>query len=1118
MLLADRVTVSRRFQRATRVDTDLRDPSSLEGFVCSDSSARVLTTMAHHIAEGAQGAFTWTGPYGSGKSSLAVVLSALLNGNSEMRAEAASALGPDVDDIISAALPRQAKGWRVLPVVGRRGHPEQLIGEALNAARLIRNGKAEGWSQQRALDTLQNVANRDPRSWGGLLVVIDEMGKILEGAARDGADIYFLQQLAEMASRSNGRLIVIGILHQAFEEYAYRLSREMRDEWAKIQGRFIDLTVNAAPDEQIELLGRAIDSDRGSVEPGPLARRVSELNVGLPNSLPQLLEDCWPLHPVVASLLGPISRRRFGQNQRSIFGFLNSAEPRGFQDFLRRSQDDELYSPDLLWDYLSFNLESSIMASPDGHRWALAVESLERCQAMGGVETHLKLLKTIALVDLFKERSGLSSNAEVLKLSLDPLECEHFEAALTDLQNWSLVVYRKFNDSYSVFEGSDFDLDAAVANVLETMADVDFSKLNAIAGLQPIVAKRHYHRTGAMRWFATALIPLTAVEEVVEEGFPTNDAMGTFALAVRTHGESAEESARLAQRAVDGSGDRDLAVGLSQESDNFTALVRELLATEQVRDESVELQGDRVGRREVEARIATLQNYTAGEIERAFDSATWYAKDGPPRKLVPAEVNGLASDLADARFCSAPRVHNELLNRVKPSSNAVAARNALLRRMARHEGEPRLGIVDYPAEGGLFDSILASSGLYRWSNKQWRFMDPRQSNDPCDLRPAWQAATDLLQSSRDQTLPVSAIYDIWRQQPYGIKEGLLPVLAAAFILSKRSKVAFYRQNIFQARITDLDMDYLAGDPRDIQLRWMNLSSQSRDLLSMMADVVRTLDPDNDLSDLEPIDVAKGLVAIHDRLPVWVGRTQRLSANGKRVRHLFKQANDPNALIFDDIPKSLSDDMELNRGETLQRISDHVRNGLSELQQCYPAMLHRLRETLLAELQVPNASAPMLAELRTRAENVRDLGGDHRLEAFIVRLSHFDGADPDMESLASMATNKPARNWVDSDIDRATVELADMAQRFMRIEALAHVKGRANMRHALAVTVGMAGRPATMHDEFDVTELERAEVDALIVRLQGALRSNGEERRNIILAALAEVSAGYIEMEHEQAVS
>ena len=54
------------------------------------------------------------------------------------------------------------------------------------------------------------------------------MGKLLEGAAYEGTDIYFFQELAEIASRSNNRLIVVGILHQAFEEYANRLSREVR--------------------------------------------------------------------------------------------------------------------------------------------------------------------------------------------------------------------------------------------------------------------------------------------------------------------------------------------------------------------------------------------------------------------------------------------------------------------------------------------------------------------------------------------------------------------------------------------------------------------------------------------------------------------------------------------------------------------------------------------------------------------------------------------------------------------------------------------------------------------------------------------------------------------------
>ena len=115
----------------------------------------------------------------------------------------------------------------------------------------------------------------------------------------------------------------------------------------------------------------------------------------------------------------------------------------------------------------------------------------------------------------------------------------------------------------------------------------------------------------------------------------------------------------------------------------------------------------------------------------------------------------------------------------------------------------------------------------------------------------------------------------------------------------------------------------------------------------------------------------------------------------------------------------------------------------------------------------------------------------------------------MESLASLATNKPSRQWVDSDIDRAAVELADLAQRFNRVEAFAHVKGRPDRRHAMAVVVGMSGRPEPLHDYFDVTDLEREGVSELVSIVDEALEQSGEERRNIILAALAELSARYL---------
>ena len=370
----------------------------------------------------------------------------------------------------------------------------------------MRIRRTENWSDEDTLDTLTTIARRTPRISGGLVVLIDEMGKFLEGAAQDGTDIHFFQQLAELASRSNRRLIVIGILHQAFEEYAHWLSREMRDEWAKIQGRFVDLAIAADADEQLDLLHRAIESDHRPTQPGALANGVAALSRQQDSAI--LLEGCWLLYPIVACLLGPISRRRFGQNQRSIFGFLNSTEPWGVQDFLRNTGGDALYPPNLLWDYLRVNLEPSIMASPSGHRWALAVDAVQPLEADGSSDAHVRLLKTIGLVDLFAARSGLVASLPLLRLGLNEHSATDVDKALDDLQASSLVIYRKFTNGYSIFEGSDFDIEQAVEEAYGTTGSFDFTRLTTLAGFQPIIAKRHYHETGALRWFDTALVPL----------------------------------------------------------------------------------------------------------------------------------------------------------------------------------------------------------------------------------------------------------------------------------------------------------------------------------------------------------------------------------------------------------------------------------------------------------------------------------------------------------------------------------------------------------------------------------------------------------------------------------
>jgi len=1114
MPLNERVHIARRFLRSIRIDTDFGEASAIEGFICPRSSADMLATMARHVADTGQGAFTWTGPYGSGKSSLVVALAALLNGDAGLQDRAAKLFGRKLTNTLRKALPTGSRGWRVVPVVGRRDDPVAVVGEAVKKAGLVARLPRGGWTESNLVKALNKAAAEKPRTHGGLILFIDEMGKFLEAAAQDGADIYLLQQLAEAASRSNGRFLLVGVLHQSFEEYAHRLSHEMRDEWAKIQGRFVDLVVDTAGEEQIELVSRAIEGDLCPKQYRSVATKVAGIvrreRAGDAKHLITMLEACWPLHPVVACLLGPISRRRFGQNQRSIFGFLNSSEPHGFQDFLGTAGENALYGPDRLWDYLRANLEPSILASPDGHRWALAAEAVERCEFIGGDALHISLLKTIAVIDLFKERSGLVANFELLRSCFPDTTVKKLREALSRLDKWSFTIFRKFLDSHAIFAGSDFDIDQAVRTALEEIDEIDFAALKALAGLQPILAKRHYHETGALRWFDVNIVPVNELDAFAGDFKPENGEIGQFLLAIPTEGESREVAENICRKAARHSDGWDIVVGISSGTWAIVPLARELFALDAVSNDHPELAGDSVARREVSARLAELQALLEIEFHKAFDNARWFRKHYQPKRLRQADLNNIASELADQRFEDCPRLHNELLNRQKPSSSAIAAQNSLLRNMVMNEGAERLDIKGFPAEGGLFASILESSGIYVHDGKHWRFAAPtKKGDDPCRLAPIWRMALDHVKKNAGRTVAVSELFEEWRKPPFGVKDGAMTVLAVAFVLSQQDKLAIYREGVFRARLDDVDVDYLARDAGTIQLRWMNLGNISRRLLSDMAEVVRALDSSNELAHLKPIDVARGLVAIFDRLPQWTKRTMRLSANAVHVREIFNRANDPNKFLFDDIPATLGEDVSVLTGKDLNRVVASVRGGLEELVKAYLEMLHRLRDIMLAELRVPNASPESLAELRARAENIRQLAGDFRLDAFIGRLAQFDGGDESFEGIASLAANKPPRDWVDPDLDRAAIELADMGQKFVRAETFARVKGRPEKRQAMAVVIGMDGRPAPLMQEFDVADADRAAVNDLIERVEAALNEADVGRRGIILAALAELSARHM---------
>ena len=101
----------------------------------------------------------------------------------------------------------------------------------------------------------------------GLLLVIDELGKFLEYAAENPVqgDLFVLQTLAEFSTRSEQTpLLLLTILHQAFEQYASKLAESQQEEWAKVQGRFEDVAFVEPTEQILRLIGSAIEKKAGA--------------------------------------------------------------------------------------------------------------------------------------------------------------------------------------------------------------------------------------------------------------------------------------------------------------------------------------------------------------------------------------------------------------------------------------------------------------------------------------------------------------------------------------------------------------------------------------------------------------------------------------------------------------------------------------------------------------------------------------------------------------------------------------------------------------------------------------------------------------------------------------
>ena len=1078
----------------------------LSSFLVWYFMARLKTHSARSassIQQARQRAFTVTGPYGTGKSTIALLLAGCLHDDKQVRTGAKARLGKAFDKEFGCYF-KVDKGWLTIRAVGGIGHPVGSMWQAVIKALSEHPGTsklAKKYDQPSATPSsdefyaFMQVMLKDVKGKvDGVLFMLDEMGKTVEHFIRDDNNtlkVQFFQNFAELFSEVPG--LFVGFLHQAFSEYAQSRGKSIQDEWAKIQGRYTDLLYNVSEDETVALIAQSIEAQFELLDDsaqyhsklvGDVCKTLQRAKLRSNEILQRRLLDCFPLHPTVALLLGPISKRRFSQNERSTFSFLNSREPHSFHSFLEEHDDNENVSYRLynLWDYLESNLEHHIIGTKDGHAWSVASDAVIRTNNSGS-DIHRKIVKTIAMLNLFGRTLGMYATDAVLKAALDHIDENKISQCLDELRTGtrSIITFRKHLSAWAVFEGSDFDLESMLEEKRDAL-EFDDGWTKELDHRRFIIAKRHYHEKGTLRWLDQR-IALSIGESDKERWKSRNDAFASFLLLANESEDNTENLLKFSKQ------NPHYVAGVCKDIAPLKSAARELCALKLIAQDTPELMHDPIAAKEYEVHKDNTLKELDAAYDKAFSNSVWWFYG---QRIGSDSLNIIASQIADQMYPHTPKIFNELINRKRPSGTSNAARRKLMERMVEFSDQDNLGLDEgFPPEKAIYLSCLKQTGLHAAQKGGFGFKVPKQKGSE-SLRKMLEAAKEEINTA-SELVTLAKIYALWEDKPFGLTAGLSSVLALAYLLSRDEELAYYDkdstgQYVFIPEIDDEFVNKMMRAPKEVAVRYFEVSGVKHHYIHTFAKVAgnkleREISP-------QALSVARPIVTFIHQLPAWVKNARLADGPAKKFRDAVMKANDPYRLLLEDLYSVFGMDSAKSEEDSDKLLDNALNSAIDQLRSMHVEMLNGYKQILSAEL------GQLDSGLEERCERVQSVAADFRLQTFARRLRQCSSSDDRwLESLISLVASAPAKDWNDAALARGREELFEYCQRFKRVETFISAgvpDSNAGQSKSIALVVGSGQEAKAFSRQVSINEKQAQKVGELKSKLLQALKDDSAD--------------------------
>ena len=918
------------FKISTNIE---RDANTKLDYIVTKNSNEVYNRIIHNYSRG-QNSFSIIGSYGTGKSTFLWAFEHHLNG----------------DIKFETPINGEFKGVKKFNFKRIVGESSSFRVQFCDAFGLMKFAEESNKVILKEFDILLSEINNQKRA---LILLVDEFGKHLEFIAKENPEeMYFIQEFAEFCNDKRKQILFLTTLHQNFSIYSKGLSKAHKSEWDKVRGRLIDIAFDE-PVEQLlffasqRLKTFAVPKNLKSIYTKAVKTIIDSQLLGKSfTTKGDALEDLFPLDPIAADVLTK-SLQRYGQNERSLFTFLESKE------LLTKITNKEVFTVADCFDYLIKNLTSEIEdgeKNPFKAQWKATVVALEKSEFLfvDNFKDAAKIIKTICLVNIFSNASGRLDKNILGVYSETVMGVKNAFYLIETLSSKGVIKFSNHRSKYNFIDGTDVDIEQELI-VASKYVDSEFdivSRLESFFDFGIIPAKRIQFQKGTPRFFTFKFWSEFDFKE------PENEIDGYINLIFKKRINVLKVNEKVQK------GPSNQIFVVFQEINKIEETLFEIDKINHVinkfSDDKVAI---RILNEEKLFRTNLLKNFVEDALFSNDSKVTWIWKNeidngNKKRKITSYRVlNQLLSDVSEIAYSDTPTYRNEMVNKEFLSTPILTARKALLRKLIENGDQKDLGFPEnrFPPEKTIYLSLLERTGIHKKPKGIYSFDAPSEES----FLPLWNKCEKLLSVSCDSKIPISDLYDNLKLGTFKLKQGFLDFWIPIFLVLKKEDYALYfHDGEYVPHLTTDVMDLIHKCPSKYFIKALTTDGVRSDYLGFYKELIGF--NESNVSGLASsyITIYGNFLKFYRSLEQFSKKTKTIPQSAVAVREAIANAKDPESALFQNIPEALGyyNLSEDNKGEKLKSFLDDLQLNIRHIRSAYDNLVDKVEISMVNHLK------------------------------------------------------------------------------------------------------------------------------------------------------------------------